>query len=305
MCRLYASMTLLARCDVRRTSWPSGTRSGGERKRVGIVVANFNTSRLVAHLVFSLYRLLGGSEFAQLVVVDNASTDRSRQLLNALHRARLIHLISNRCQRYHGPALTQGISWLARRQLYVTASERLDYLWVLDSDVIVLRPDTVSNALEVFERLDAAAVGQKMGSPAYSRLLRHNREMLDPFSLMLDPARIWRPPIPPFLEDGAPATALQVAADEGGLRLVEFPFVENGYVLHLGRGTLREVANAGDTTNRYYGWAVDHREYHFAGQGNGAQLLRAFADLFDTEVGRLSPERLVQVCLQPDLLVLA
>jgi len=278
-------MTLLARCDVRRTSWPSGTRSGGERKRVGIVVAHFNTSRLVAHLVFSLYRLLGGSEFAQLVVVDNASTDRSRQLLNALHRARLIHLIRNRCQRYHGPALTQGISWLARRQLDVTASERLDYL--------------------VFERLDAAAVGQKMGSPAYSRLLRHNREMLDPFSLMLDPARIWRPPIPPFLEDGAPATALQVAADEGGLRLVEFPFVENGYVLHLGRGTLREVANAGDTTNRYYGWAVDHREYHFAGQGNGAQLLRAFADLFDTEVGRLSPERLVQVCLQPDLLVLA
>jgi glycosyltransferase involved in cell wall biosynthesis len=298
-------MAVIARGDIRRISWPSGTHSGGERKRVGIVVANFNTRRLVAHLVFSLYRLLGRSEFAQLVVVDNGSTDGSRELLNALHRARLIHLIRNRAQRYHGPALTQGISWLAQRQLGVTASERLDYLWVLDSDVVVLRPDTVSSALEVFERLDAAAVGQKMGSPAYNRLLRHNREMLDPLSLMLDPARIWRPPIPPFLEDGAPATALQVVADENGMRLAEFPFIENGYLLHLGRGTLREVADAGDTTNRYYGWAVDHRDYHFAGQQNGAQLLRAFAELFDSEVDRLSPERLVQACLQPELLALS
>ena len=129
--------------------------------------------------------------------------------------------------------------------------------------------------------------------------------MLDPFSLMLEPSRIWRPPIPPFLEDGAPATALQIAADENGLRLVEFPFVENGYVLHLGRGTLRQVAEAGDTTNRYYDWAVGHRDYHFAGQANGAQLFCGFADLFDSEVGRLSPERLVQACLQPDRLALA
>src|SRR2546428_13181341 len=118
-------MTLIARCDVRRTSWPSGTRSGGERKRVGIVVANFNTSRLIAHLVFSLYRLLGRSEFAQLVVVDNASTDGSLELLDALHGAALIHLIRNRRQRYHGPALTQAISWLVPRQRQGDPRERL------------------------------------------------------------------------------------------------------------------------------------------------------------------------------------
>lgn len=68
-----------------------------------------------------------------------------------------------------------------------------------------------------------------------------------------------------------------------------FPFVEKGYLVHLGRGTLREVADAGDTMNRYYDWAVDHRDYHFAGQAKGAQLLRAFADLFSTEVRSLTP----------------
>lgn len=90
--------------------------------------------------------------------------------------------------------------------------------------------------------------------------------MLHPCSLMLDPARIWRQPIPPFLEDGAPATALQVAADEHGLRLIDFLFIEDCYLLHLGRGTLGEVADGNLTSNRYYDWAVDHRDYHVTGQ---------------------------------------
>jgi glycosyltransferase involved in cell wall biosynthesis len=263
------------------------------------VVANFNTRRLVAQLVFSLHRLLGRSEFAQIVVVDNASTDGSRELLDALHAMGLIHLIGNRSQRYHGPALTQGISWLARRQRTVAAHERLDYVWVLDSDVIVLRRDTVRDAVRLLERSGAAAVGQKTGDPAYDRLLRHNREMLQPCSLLLDPARIWRDPIPPFLEGGAPATALQVAADERRLRLVEFPFVEAGYLLHLGRGTLREVAGSDEPSNRYYDWAVDHRDHHFAGRGDGPEVLAAFAGVFDAEVGELTPAALAAACLRP------
>jgi hypothetical protein len=287
-----------------RSPWPAATRRRGSsgRQTVGIVVASFNTRRLIAQLVFSLYRLLGRDQFAQLVVVDNASTDGSRELLNALHRAGLMHLIRNRRQRYHGPALTQGVSWLARRQRDSVRSGRIDYVWVLDSDVIVLRRDTVRAALDVFRRSDAALVGQKTGNAAYDRLLQHNRQMLHPCSLMLDPAAVWRPPIPPFVEDGAPATALQVAADERELRLEPFPFVEERYVLHLGRGTLREVANSGDTVNRYHAWAVGHRDYHFAGQMDGAELYGAFCELFDAEVGDVRPESLVRACRASRLL---
>jgi glycosyltransferase involved in cell wall biosynthesis len=282
-----------------RTVWPTdSSATGTDEPRVGIVVVT-NTRRLIAQLLFSLYRLLGRNEFAQLVVVDNASTDGSRELLDALHEARLIDLIRNRHQRYHGPALTQGISWLARRQYTVAADERLDYVWVLDSDVIVLRPATIRDALRQFARSDVAAVGQKTGDPTYNRLLRHNPEMLHPCSLMLDPARIWRDPIPPFLEDGAPSTALQIEADQQGLRLVDFPFVEDGYLLHLGRGTLREVSDGNETSNRYYDWAVKHRDYHFAGRADGAELLAAFADVFDAEVGDLTPAHLVAACLRP------
>jgi glycosyltransferase involved in cell wall biosynthesis len=293
--------------DVRRTPWPSVSNNSDRRRapRVAIVVANFNTRRLISQLIFSLFRLLGRSEFAQLVVVDNASTDGSRELLNTLHRSGLIHLIRNRRQRYHGPALTQGVSWLAGRERTVPARERLDYVWVLDSDVIVLRPDTVRAALNHIEQTGSAAVGEKIGDASYDRLLRRNPKMLQPCSLIFDPARIWRPPIPPFLETGAPATALQVAADARGLRLEAFPFTEDGYLLHLGRGTLRAVAERNDTGNRYYAWAVDHRDYHFAGRPSGVRRLASFTGLFDAEVGELTPDRLAAACLRTDLVTFA
>jgi GT2 family glycosyltransferase len=97
-----------------RTPWPAGREGRAHGESVAVVVANYNTCRLIAQLVFSLYRLLGGDQFSALVVVDNASTDGSREVLAALHRAGLVHLIGNRTQRYHGPALTQGISWHSR-----------------------------------------------------------------------------------------------------------------------------------------------------------------------------------------------
>jgi glycosyltransferase involved in cell wall biosynthesis len=254
---------------------------------VAIVVANYNTRRLIAQLVFSLYRLLGRDQFAELVVVDNASNDGSQELLAALHRGGLIHLIQNGRQCYHGPALTQGVSWLA------CAHTEVEYVWVLDSDVVVLRPETVRDALASARRLDAAALGQRLGDEAYDSLLKNNRQMLDPCSLILDLGN-WRDSIPAFLEDGAPATALQIEADARGLRLAAFPFVEDGYVIHLGRGTLREVARRGDTANRYYEWALDHQEPHFGGNQLGEERYQAFCERFAREVGELTPENLVR-----------
>jgi glycosyltransferase involved in cell wall biosynthesis len=251
---------------------------------VGIVVASSNTRRLIAHLVFSLYRAVGRDEFGELVVVDNASTDGSIELLEALDEAGLLTLLRNERQEYHGPALTRGVSLLV---------ERAEYVWVLDSDVVVLRQDTLKDALRVLGESGAAAVGQRVGDPAYDAMLRHNKEMLHPCSLLLDPELIWKPSIPRFAEDGAPAVAMQIAADELGLELVAFPFVEQRYIVHLGRGTLRAVAEGGDVDNRYYDWAVGHREYHFAGQPDGARLYREFCERFDADVGELTPANLV------------
>jgi hypothetical protein len=288
-----------------RTTWPRTPDDiGGSRPRLGIVVVNFNTARLISQLLFSLYRILGRSEFTIVVVVDNASTDGSRQILESLAAAQLIQLVANADQRYHGPGLNQGISWLANRQESADSADRIQYVWSLDSDVVVLRRDTARDALRVFEGTGAAAVGQIQDNPVTKRAVRNNPSMLSPFSLILDPVQIWQPSIPPFLEDGAPAAGMQVAADADGLRLVSFPFVERGYLIHLGRGTLQGIAESRDTTNRYYEWAAGHDEPYYMGQEGAPSMYQRFCELFGEEVGDLSPERVTAACSAADLLSL-
>lgn len=288
-----------------RTTWPSTADDvDGGRPRLAIVVVNFNTARLISQLLFSLYRILGRSEFATVVVVDNGSTDGSRQILESLAAAGLIQLVANADQQYHGPALTQGVSWLADRQESADPADRIRYVWTLDSDVVVLRRETARDALAAFEGTNAAAVGQSQENPVTRRALRKNPTMLSPFSLILDPVQLWQPSIPPFVEDGAPATSMQLAADADGLRLVSFPFVEDGYLIHLGRGTLRSIAESRDTTNRYYGWAAGHNEPYYMGQEGAPALYQRFCELFDDEVGDLTPERVTAACSASDLLSL-
>ena len=288
-----------------RTPWPRTTdHVGGSPPRLGIVVVNFNTARLISQLLFSLYRILGRSEFTIVVVVDNGSTDGSRQILESLAAAQLIQLVANADQQYHGPALNQGISWLANRQESADPADQIQYVWTLDSDVVVLRCDTARDALGGFDGTGAAAVGQIQDNPMTRRAMRNNPAMLSPFSLILDPVQIWQPSIPPFLEGGSPSIGMQVAADADGLRLVSFPFVERGYLIHLGRGTLRAVAESRDTTNRYYAWAAGHNEPYYMGQEGAASAYQRFCEVFDEEVGELTPERVTAACSESDLLSL-
>jgi hypothetical protein len=288
-----------------RTTWPrTPALIEGSRPRLGIVVVNFNTARLISQLLFSLYRIVGRSEFSTIVVVDNGSTDGSRQILEALVAAKLTELVENADQQYHGPALSQGISWLASRQESVDPADRIQYVWTLDSDVVVLRRDIVRDALGAFEGTGAAAVGQSQDHPVTKRAVRKNASMLAPFSLILDPAQMWQPSIPPFLEHGAPASGMQVAADADGLRLVSFPFIEDGYLIHLGRGTLRSIAESRDTTNRYYRWAAGHNEPYYMGQEGAPAMYQRFCEVFDDEVGDLTPERVTAACSASDLLTL-
>ena len=288
-----------------RTTWPRTTdHVDGGRQRVAIVVVNFNTARLISQLLFSLYRILGRSEFATVVVVDNGSTDGSRQILESLAAAQLIQLVANADQQYHGPGLNQGISWLAKRQESAHPADQIRYVWTLDSDVVVLRRDTARDALEAIDGTGAAAVGQIQDNRVSRRAVRNNPAMLSPFSLIFDPVRLWQPSIPPFLDDGDPAAGMQVAADADGLRLVSFPFVEGGYLIHLGRGTLRTIAESRDTTNRWYEWAASHHEPYYMGQEGAPSMYQRFGELFDEEVGGLTPERVTAACSASDLVSL-
>ena len=124
-------------------------------------------------------------------------------------------------------------------------------------------------------------------------------------SLLFDPAAVWQPRHRPFLEDGDPSRHLQHDVVAEGQRMLSFPFRSHGYLLHHGRATLAAVARAGEATNRYYQWAVDHQEPHFGLHPHGADLAAAFEATYMQAVGDDSDASIVRVLMRAEQVTIA
>jgi glycosyltransferase involved in cell wall biosynthesis len=269
-----------------RTTWQHSYATAPDG-RPGIVVVNHNTRQLVAQLIYSLYRTLCPPTFG-LVVVDNGSTDGSAELLSAVATAGLCKLIRNPDNRYHGPGLNQGVSYLAEDTQRAGAVPT-SYVWLLDSDCVVLRPDALSAPCTVMDDTGAALVGQRGYDTS-------DDELLGLHSLLIDPAQVWQPTIPPFQDHGSPSEALQRSCAQAGLLAVDFPYTRGGYILHIGRGSLREIVATQDRTNRHYEWATTHNEPHFALEADGPAAYAAFQAAFARDVPTLDAADLIQAC---------
>lgn len=273
-----------------RYDWPAGLPVGSSAP-VGVVMVSFNTVVLTAQVIYSLYRNVRRPAF-HLVVVDNASGDGSAQMLQAAADAGLCEVMLNAEQRYHGPGLNQGIDYLAQRQATVTEAERVGYVWILDSDCVVTREDSLSNAVDLMGRTHAGLVGQ------WTFDEWHQGDMMGLHCLLIDPRLVWRAPIARFEEGGSPSEDLQRCAAQAGIRAADFPFTRDGYAVHLGRATLRSVAQTGDRDNRYFDWATEHQEPHFMGEPDAPQRYATFLREFTADVGPLTPANLVAACLK-------
>jgi hypothetical protein len=283
----------------RRVEWPRDAPRSGGGDRVAAVIVNHNTRTLISELVFSICRVLGRDQLAAIVVVDNASTDGSLTVLEALRDAGLIDLISNERQRYHGSGLNQAVSLLASRQASLPETERIDYVWALDSDTLVLRRDTVQDALAVFRRTGTAVIGEAWG-------YREGYKYLLPASLMFEPARVWRRPVAPFSDDGNPERRLLETAADSGFRLDTHHFLHHSYVLHLGSGTMFEVAD--ERSNRFHIWAQrdlgGRRQHTYTQHPLGPQLHASLRSAYRREVHDDTPRGLVRACSHGELIVI-
>jgi glycosyltransferase involved in cell wall biosynthesis len=272
----------------RVTEWPA-TPTSNTPARVAVITVNYNTRLLIAQLIYSLYARLGTEQLAQVLVVDNASTDGSPELLERLAAEGLCEAIVNDEQRYHGPALNQAMNRLAEQ----AAARHIDYVWVLDSDCVIIRPDTLEAATRALRGSSAALAGQASASQW------HTEETIGLYSLLFDPSQVWREPIPPFEDSGEPSLALQLGCARAGLARIEFPFTRDAYLVHRGRSTLAEIASRGETANKLYDWAVDHHEPHFNAEPGAADLYQVFQAEFAAVCG--DPETdaaIVQACRQ-------
>ena len=130
------------------------------QERVFIVVANYNTKNYIAYLIFSLYRILGKDSFYKILVVDNGSSDGSVSMLLELKKNNLIELIVNEKNLYHGPALNQAFTYLAAQRKKEGSIPVKDYVWILDSDTIILRKEALRHALDYLITTKTAALGE-------------------------------------------------------------------------------------------------------------------------------------------------
>jgi glycosyltransferase involved in cell wall biosynthesis len=251
-------------------------------RRVAVVTVSYNTRELTALLLWSLRRILRW-ESLEIVVVDNGSKDGSAVLRAKIDAAGGCRLIPNVSNTMHGPALNQAMSFLASR-----GAELPRWVWVLDSDVVISRPDALEKAVQRAEETASAIAGESWWDSW------HEMDCFLAYSLLIDPIRVWRDGIEPFADGGDPAFDLLQSAKAHGETLCEFPFVRDRYVIHRGRSSLSAVFESGNTTHPSYDWARHHHEPHF-GLVEGAsarhdELMRAFR----AEVGPLDNQKAVE-----------
>jgi glycosyltransferase involved in cell wall biosynthesis len=247
---------------------------------VGVVVVNWNTRDLLARLLYGLLHVVAPGPIREIVVVDNASTDGSAEFAQELAELGAVRLIANDTQRYHGPGLTQGVNLL--RDL--APEDPVDLVWVLDSDVLPLRPDALAVAVRGLANSSAIYAAERAdyrpGPPELTR------DRLGVCSALFDPAVVWQEGISPFREDGEPSRHLQADLVTRGHRLLAFPFCTQGYLLHLGRSTLAQVHRRDAESNVYFSWARDgHTEPHYGMSADGQAQRAAYDRAFLAAVG--------------------
>jgi glycosyltransferase involved in cell wall biosynthesis len=235
---------------------------------VAIVSVSYNTKELTALLLWSLHRVLEAGK-VNLLVVDNASADGSLNLLRRARDAGLCDLIENDTNIGHGRALN-----LAMNTAQVTDADRV---WVLDSDCVITHPDALAAPLTAYP--DAAVIGEAHWDKW------HQQMRFELHSLLLDARAIAAAGTSPFNDDGDPAWGLLQSAEQAGLETASFPFTADGYLIHLGRGSLAAVAAAGKTDNPLYSWAIEHHEPHFGGIEKAQQRHQRVLEQFRAEVG--------------------
>jgi glycosyltransferase involved in cell wall biosynthesis len=206
---------------------PERERGTVEGSVVALVV-NYKTLELTRQCVQTL---LAHYPFLPVVMIDNASADRSTSFIAELASERdNIHAQINEKNMHHGPALDQGMRIAEAR-----------YVLTLDSDCEILRAGFIEEMLKQFENPRMYAVGElryknRFGY-TYGYWYADPRPKwipyVHPYAMLID--RVKYLALPPFIHHGAPCIKNMRAAHAARYAVKHFPVYD--FVRHHAGGT--------------------------------------------------------------------
>jgi GT2 family glycosyltransferase len=169
----------------------------------------------------------------RLLLIDNGSGDESSAYLLGLRESEgSVEVVANERNRYHGPAMDQGIR-LARTR----------FVFTLDSDCEVFAGGFLERMLAAFEDDATYAVGElryknrfgyTYGYDARAQPEKRGRiPYIHPYAMLIDREKYLG--LRPFIHHGAPCIRNMASAKHAGYTVVSFPIYD--FVLHHAEGT--------------------------------------------------------------------
>jgi glycosyltransferase involved in cell wall biosynthesis len=204
---------------------------------ISVLIINYRTLDLTARCLESLQKFYPQVE---VTLVDNGSDDESTDFIQEMAGGcDTIHAILNRKNRYHGPALDQGLR-LAQTRL----------VFSLDSDCEVLQGGFLEAMIACFSDPCTYAVGELVRMNRFGYPLPEGEgrgfDYVHPRRMLLDRRKYLG--LKRFTHHGAPCLSNMRQAIQRGYRLGDFPIQD--YILHLGRGTCSSYG---------YGFGLRHK----------------------------------------------
>lgn len=204
-----------------------------ELAAVTVVVVNYRTLELTRRCVETLHDHYSD---LPLVLIDNGSDDESTEYVRELGQTQQnVRAQLNEGNRYHGPALDQGVRLAEAR-----------YVLTLDSDCEVVRGGFLEEMLREFQRPETYAVGELRYKNRFGYTYGYGYDegaaqperrgripYIHPYAMLLDRDKYLR--LRPFIHHGAPCIRNMQDARRKGYTVVDFPVGD--YVFHRMQGT--------------------------------------------------------------------
>jgi hypothetical protein len=255
--------------------------------RFAILTVNFSTTHYLKLLLLTLGDQHELGLVHRIVIADNDSRDGGRAFLRELS-ARVARVVLVEHQRFlnHARGMRGALRALDQIEAQVPDAERTNLLLFCDTDVVFHNPQALVELAAATVTNDAALVGELRKIDAFEYPDVHASF----FVVRRDVYE--RSDVAPWMNQQAPAYALQRDIWRAGLPVINFPTYQGGYVLHRGRAGI--VAARNHAPRHSYATVAASRP-HFMGVPGGPETWAAiearYADLLEPS----SESRLLQV----------